>query len=144
MYDTILVPTDGGESAVAAVGHALEIAAHFDAAVRFLSVVDSRTVGLVTPGDVDAVGPEYREESERSEAAVAAAATAAESTGVLATTAVEVGLPHRAIVEHASDHDVDLVVMGTSGRRGLERALHGSVAEQVVRSAEAPVLTVHG
>jgi nucleotide-binding universal stress UspA family protein len=42
------------------------------------------------------------------------------------------------------DTGADLVVMGTHGRRGVARALLGSVAEKVVRSASCPVLTVHG
>ncbi len=40
--------------------------------------------------------------------------------------------------------DADLVILGTHGRRGLKRALIGSVAEKVVRTSKRPVLTVHG
>jgi len=46
-----------------------------------------------------------------------------------------------ALVEYATKHDVDLLVMGTQGRRGVERALFGSVAEEVLRTAPCPVLT---
>jgi len=44
----------------------------------------------------------------------------------------------------AKEEKADLVVMGTHGRHGLARALLGSVAEKVVRTAPCPVLTVHG
>jgi nucleotide-binding universal stress UspA family protein len=44
----------------------------------------------------------------------------------------------------AKDAGADLIVIGTHGRRGLARALLGSVAEKVVRTAPCPVLTVHG
>ncbi len=44
----------------------------------------------------------------------------------------------------AEDIDADLVVMGTHGRRGLARALLGSVAEKVVRTAHRPVTLIHG
>src|SRR5690606_8769829 len=47
-----------------------------------------------------------------------------------------------ALLRYAEEHDVDLVVMGTHGRRGIERAVIGSVAEEVVRHAACPVLTV--
>ena len=47
-----------------------------------------------------------------------------------------------AILNYAADHDVDLIVMGTHGRRGVRRLLIGSVAEEVVRRADRPVLTV--
>lgn len=47
-----------------------------------------------------------------------------------------------AILNYAADHDIDLIVMGTHGRRGVRRLLLGSVAEEVVRRADRPVLTV--
>jgi nucleotide-binding universal stress UspA family protein len=50
--------------------------------------------------------------------------------------------PAEAIVDHARSEDVDLVVMGTHGRRGVERLLRGSVSEEVVREAPCPVFTV--
>ncbi len=48
-----------------------------------------------------------------------------------------------AILEYASDKDIDLIVLGTHGRRGIEHLLIGSVAEEVVRLADCPVFTVH-
>ncbi|HXU73484.1 MAG TPA: universal stress protein [Polyangia bacterium] len=47
------------------------------------------------------------------------------------------------IVDYASTHDFDLIVVGSHGRRGLRRFMLGSVAEKVVRTADRPVLTVH-
>lgn len=46
------------------------------------------------------------------------------------------------ILDHAAEHDVDLIVMGTHGRRGPARLFYGSVAEEVVRFARVPVLTL--
>lgn len=48
-----------------------------------------------------------------------------------------------AILSYARDNDVDLIVLGTHGRRGLRRLFLGSVAEEVVRLSTCPVLTVH-
>jgi nucleotide-binding universal stress UspA family protein len=56
--------------------------------------------------------------------------------------AVHDGIPVDEIEEYTADHDIDLVVMGTHGRRGANRLLIGSVAEEVVRSASCPVLTI--
>jgi nucleotide-binding universal stress UspA family protein len=47
------------------------------------------------------------------------------------------------ILDYADDQDIDLIVLGTRGRRGAARMLLGSVAEEVVRRAKQPVLTVH-
>jgi nucleotide-binding universal stress UspA family protein len=52
------------------------------------------------------------------------------------------GVPHEEIIRYADQHQIDLIVMGTHGRRGLAHALLGSVAERVVRHARCPVLTV--
>jgi nucleotide-binding universal stress UspA family protein len=52
--------------------------------------------------------------------------------------------PWRAVVTVADEIDADLIVIGTHGRRGLARALLGSVAENVIRVASRPVLTIHG
>ena len=53
------------------------------------------------------------------------------------------GPPYDAILEVAQSLGCDLIVVGTHGRRGLSRALLGSVAERVVRLSTIPVLTVH-
>ncbi len=50
--------------------------------------------------------------------------------------------PAPAIIDYAAEHDMDLIVMGTHGRRGVRRLLIGSVAEEVVRRAPCPVFTV--
>jgi universal stress protein A len=55
-----------------------------------------------------------------------------------------VGQAGEAILKVAEEEDVDLIVMPTHGRTGLTRILMGSVAEQVVRKAKCPVLTVKG
>lgn len=54
------------------------------------------------------------------------------------------GRPWEEILAAAVDVDADLIVIGTHGRRGLSRALLGSVAEKVVRVSPVPVLTVRG
>jgi nucleotide-binding universal stress UspA family protein len=60
------------------------------------------------------------------------------------TRVVSEGLATDAILSLAAAESIDLIVMGTHGRRGLDRFLIGSVTERVVRKAACPVLTVHG
>lgn len=58
-------------------------------------------------------------------------------------TRVEIGVPAAKILEVAKKEGIDLIVMGAHGRKGLERAIFGSVADKVVQGAHCPVLTVH-
>ncbi len=53
------------------------------------------------------------------------------------------GDPAEEIMRYAETEGVDLIVMGTHGRKGLERIIFGSVAEQVVKNAPVPVLVVN-
>ncbi len=55
---------------------------------------------------------------------------------------VLIGYAADEIVNKAEDENVDLIVMGTHGRKGLDRILFGSVAEQVVKNAKPPVMTI--
>jgi len=55
---------------------------------------------------------------------------------------VEASVPAEVIVDYTEEKDIDLVVMGTHGRRGIDRMLFGSVTEEVVRHAPCPVMTV--
>ena len=143
MYETILLPTDGSDASLAALDHALELAGTYDATLHVLYVVDTS----YPYGDFDGTGIDLtpvfealREEGERTIAEVEERATAAGVEVVGATR--EESVVHRAIIEYADEVDADLLVMGTHGRRGLNRGLLGSVTERVVRAAGAPVLTV--
>ncbi|MFB6138894.1 MAG: universal stress protein [Halosimplex sp.] len=137
MYEEILVPTDGSAGASAALEEAIELATAFDATIHSLYVVDLAAVGTEV-GTVDLV----ESFEQMGEGATDAAVTRARDAGVDATGSVATGSPHRAILDYVDDHGVDLVVMGTHGRTGLERYLLGSVTEKVVRTADVPVLTV--
>jgi universal stress protein A len=64
------------------------------------------------------------------------------SESIHASWVIEFGSPRDRIVEYASKHNIDLIVMGTHGRTGLRRIVMGSVAEAVVRRASCPVIAV--
>ncbi|QLH81521.1 universal stress protein [Halosimplex pelagicum] len=137
MYEDILVPTDGSAGASAALEEAIELADQFDATIHSLYVVDLASLGTEA-GAVDMV----ESFEQMGEEATEAAATRARDAGVAAEGSVATGSPHREILDYVDDHGVDLVVMGTHGRTGLERYLLGSVTEKIVRTADVPVLTV--
>lgn len=138
MYERILVPTDGSAATESAIDHAVGLARQYHATLHAVYVVDVGAYSSLEAG-ADVVADELRSEGE---AAVEAIAARAADVGVDVETAIETGIVHRAIVDYVADNDIDLVVMGTHGRTGVGRFLLGSVAENVVRTAEAPVLTV--
>ena len=63
--------------------------------------------------------------------------------GLEATTSVEMGYAPEALIAVAKEQGCGLIVMGTHGRRGIDRIVFGSVAEKVVKSSPLPVLTIH-
>jgi nucleotide-binding universal stress UspA family protein len=138
MYDNILVPTDGSTASEGAVDHAIELAKQYDATLHVLYVVDSGVYSSLEVGS-EIVVEALREEGKK---AVGDVRSKAESAGIEVETVVQTGLAHRSIVDYVRDEGIDLVVMGTHGRTGVGRFLLGSVAEKVVRTADAPVLTV--
>lgn len=133
MFDNVLVPTDGSDCAQAAVGYAADLATRYDARVHALCVADSRTLENA---------PKYERVKEEREALAERTCNDVSVSGVPVEQAVRTDVPHKAILRYASEEDIDLIVMGTHGRTGVERYLLGSVTEKVVRLSDAPVLTV--
>jgi len=137
MYENILLPTDGSDGTDRVVEHAIHLARGSGATVHVLHVVDTSALPL------DAHSQHVYDELESAGLdSVVEIRDGALEAGVHAVEAVREGTPYREILAYADEHDVDLVVIGTHGRNGLRRRVLGSVAERVVRCAEAPVLTV--
>lgn len=63
--------------------------------------------------------------------------------GLVVVRAVKVGYPIEAIQQYVTDHQIDLIALGTQGHRGLSNLLLGSIAEKIVRIGACPVLTTH-
>ncbi|EMA28843.1 universal stress protein [Haloarcula japonica] len=151
MYDNILVPTDGSETAENAVDQAVDIAAKYGATVHALYVVDvdatsyslgTEQVDRIRQGNLD----EMTEVKEAADKATGYVRDRAADHGVDVKEHVTAGEPARAIRKFVEDNDIDLVVMGSHGRSGLKRVILGSVTEKVLRRTRLPVLVVdvHG
>ncbi|WP_222918355.1 universal stress protein [Natrinema sp. SYSU A 869] len=136
MYQDLLLATDGSDAARRATDHGVELARELDATLHVLSVSED--------------GPQATEKQDRlrsdreEEAASAAehAKEAAEREGVDVTTDIRHGVPQEQIVDFAETNPVDMIIVGTAGRSGLDHLISGSVAEEIVRNAPIPVLTV--
>jgi nucleotide-binding universal stress UspA family protein len=133
MFDDVLVPTDGSTCAEVAVDYATDLATRYGATVHVLCVADSRTLENA---------PQHEEIRDERATLVDRTCDDVAAAGVRTERAVRTDVPHRAILQYASEREVDLVVMGTHGRTGVERYLLGSVTEKVVRRSDVPVLTV--
>jgi nucleotide-binding universal stress UspA family protein len=137
-YENILISTDGSPSANHAAEYGISLAAALDATVHVLSVVEERSLGV----DVrSTVSGEEREQAATD--AVDDVVTEAKTRGIANTVRhIEHGTPLEKILDTIDSDDIDAAVMGTTGRRGTNRILLGSVAEKTVRSAPVPVITV--
>lgn len=134
----ILVPTDLSAGADHALDYACELARTLGAKVHLLNVVGIPVTGVpelglaLTSTMVDSMIADNQVALEK-----LAAQRSCAGEVVLRT-----GDARDLILQTAEELGVDLIVMGTHGRRGFTRALLGSVTESVVRSATCPVLTV--
>ncbi|HWQ49656.1 MAG TPA: universal stress protein [Methanosarcina sp.] len=144
LYRKIMVATDGSESVRKAVETAVEIAKISGAKLYAVYVIASGGISITYPKDVgwERAALEYfRAEGREATAYV-------ESSGKAANVEVESvilqGSPANELVDFAERSDIDLIVMGTLGRTGIQRFLLGSVAENVVRHSQKPVLVVKG
>ena len=154
----ILVPTDFSETANAALSQAVELADLCGGRITLLHVIfmdkirddllgldalENLTRVLNTPASEAPYTPtnpvEALEEAARLRLNDAIEKVAA---GVAIEPAVAEGRPSVEIVKYAGEHGIDLIVMGTQGRSGVGRAFLGSVADNVIRQAECPVMVV--
>jgi nucleotide-binding universal stress UspA family protein len=139
-YEDVLLATDGSPPADQAVEFGLDLAGATGARVHGVSLVD---LGPVAIGAEDAPVVEFQEylraEAER---AVNEVAEQSEARGIEAVTVVRDGSPVNGLLSYAEENDTDLIVVGTHGRRGIERMLLGSTTQRLLRRAEAPILVI--
>ena len=131
--DRILFPTDGSESAEFARRHATFLADRHGATLHVLHVEERE--------------PDWDDVIDVTETDVLADLNVdVDHLDVSPSRVVQHSLAHPSaaggILSYSAEHDIDLIVMGTHGRRGVRRLFMGSVAEEVVRRSECPALTV--
>ena len=146
MYRRILVAIDGSDTSRRALLEALQLAKDGKSALRVLHVLDLVTFSTDTPSGFAAYEDALRVGGEQM---LSNASDIAEKAGVKCETKLleMEGRGRRVAEEIAQDAEVwraELIVIGTHGRRGLNRVFLGSVAESLVRIAPAPVLLVRG
>ncbi|WP_423743203.1 universal stress protein (plasmid) [Haladaptatus sp. SPP-AMP-3] len=139
MYGEILVPTDGSPEIEDAIAEALDLAAFTGGRIHAVSVVDTREYSTLSDAKWLTI---ERDRTERGESAIADVRKRADERDVPVETELMRGIPHEEILDYADENDIDLVVMGTHGRSGVEHFLNGSVTEKVIRNSTLPILVV--
>jgi nucleotide-binding universal stress UspA family protein len=134
-FSTILIATDYSEASHVAVRMAALLARRFGAVLKVLHVLEDSARAYPFP-----VPPGVRELARDR---LLELVGELRNAGLTVNAVFEEGIAAEQIVDSARGTSADLVVLGSHGRSGLPRWVHGSVAEKVVRASPVPVLTVH-
>jgi nucleotide-binding universal stress UspA family protein len=132
----ILVATDFSSVSDKAAAYAKALALNFRSKVEIVHVFDPSYVESL-------LGMSVKDRQKLSHDGLETLQQEFLDSGIEATTTLAEGRsPHTTLLKHAADHDVDLIVAGTHSKFGLERLVLGSTAEELIRKAACPVLTV--
>lgn len=147
MPNKILVPTDGSKQAERAGGYAISTADVTGADIILLYVIDTSYLKSIHQQDLwNQLKEELREEGERAlksfDEQIEERQCQGKCKNVNVIPMIKEGKPADVILKTIDEEDVDQVIMGKSGKHGLERFFLGSTAEKVVRSAKIPVRVV--
>jgi nucleotide-binding universal stress UspA family protein len=138
--DTILLATDFSVEAERAADYAKAVARRYGSTLEIAHVFDPSIVSSYEEAIIGLPVDERRQASN--EGLEKLRGRLASSGVVIRTLSLEAHRPAPALLAIVKEHKADLLVAGTQSKSGLERLLLGSTAEQLVRSAECPVLTV--
>jgi nucleotide-binding universal stress UspA family protein len=134
-WQKILVTTDGSKYSKAAVERAINYAKAYGSELTAVAVVDA-------PAELSGVAPGAVEDMiKKAKRYVEEVKSQADSAGLKAETFVLEGEEaYRKITDFAAGHHINIIVMGSHGRKGLSKLLIGSVAEKIIGYAHCPVL----
>ncbi|MGZ7095365.1 MAG: universal stress protein [Methanobacterium sp.] len=141
MFKKILVPTDGSDYSKRAAELALWIAGQNNAEIIALNVAETSKLPEIRSYDLKNQLHEMME-SEGKSALDSVYDILQKDDNIKTSYLIKKGSPSKMILKTIDDEDVDLVIMGTSGKHGLDRVFLGSVAEKVMREASCTVTVV--
>ncbi|MDD5085518.1 MAG: universal stress protein [Candidatus Omnitrophica bacterium] len=143
-FKTILVPVDFSWASKRALQEAVVLGKEFSSKLILLHVVKDLPITSDYVSLYASASSIFDKMKNRALLDIKKWTALAKASGVRAEAIVRLGEPFLEIIKMAKAKRVQLIVMGTHGRTGLEHVLIGSVAERVVRKAPCPVLTVKG
>jgi len=142
LYKKILIATDGSEYTKNSIDYGLELAKNTEAKVHVIYVIDTAAFASI-PMDA-AWESMYALLKQEGDEATRQVADKAKAEGLEVERNTVEGHPAEEIIKYSEKNSINLIVMGTLGKSGLDRFLLGSVAEKVVRTSKIPVLVVRG
>jgi nucleotide-binding universal stress UspA family protein len=153
MFERIVVPLDGSRFSATALSYAIEIAKQFGSEVTLVHVViPSNPMIWASPSGVasptateiaiEAAQLRDKENAQRATRYLKRKLRQLAAQGVKTSFRVSIGSPAKSIIEFCEKEKVNLVVMTTSGRSGIKRAILGSVADELIREPGIPVLAI--
>ena len=140
-YQNIVIATDGSENTQKAISYGIKLAKLSGATVHALHVIDTSSVSQSWTAGRETMYEILKKDGQKATSKVK---ECGEASGVEVKEVLLEGHPSSEIIDFAENNNIDLIVMGTLGKTGLDRFLMGSVAEKVVRNSKVPVLVVRG
>ncbi len=140
MYDKILIANDATDKTSDAVNEAIELAKTTNAELHTIFVINTTTFESIPETGVWTKTKNIlKNEGEEANKKVK---EKCKEEDIDSKSQILEGVPDKQIIEYAKNNDIDLIVMGTSSKKGVDKFLLGSVAEKVLRSSDIPVLVV--
>jgi len=139
----ILIPVDGSNSSLEALSYIVYLADEFDIIVYLMTVIEPRHCIYNVYAEPITLTHQVSDVVKVLNQRLGETKKKAEEMGFADTKLVtRFGTPHKKIVEIAKEEGIDLIVMGTHGRKGIAHFLMGSVTEKVIREAPCPVTVI--
>lgn len=139
---SILFPTDFSEGSAQALRYAVDLANRYGAKLYLLHVIYDIAKGAGWYVPHISMDQLYKDIEEGAKKELERFGNEEIGDFKNVERAIIKGVPHEEIINFAKNNKIDLIVIGTHGRKGLDRILFGSTAAQVVRFAPCPVLSV--
>lgn len=142
VFKKILFPTDFSVASDYAMSYAISMVKRYKAKFFLLHVVDTTydISGFYIPHiSAEKLMQEMGDAAEKKLTNISSAISRRIKTCEIV---VKSGIPHKEILKFAKDKGIDMIIMGTHGKAGLDHLLFGSTTERVLRQAYCPVLTI--
>ena len=142
MFKKILCPVDFSDTSMNAANNAINFSMEIKAEITFIHIIDiqaMQNIGDLSGGGINDINLLIEEEKP----VLSKLKDECDKKGIKVKTVLTHGEPVSVILETIKEDGHDLIIMGTHGKTGLRRLVLGSIAENVVRKSDIPVLLYH-